>query len=241
MDQKETLRTRLREQLASTGKSAHALSREIAANPGYVRDLLDPEKTSIPSAARLHALATALDTTTDYLMGRAGLADQPHSEVSFRDVPQAWRGKRDDRIPVLGTGYCDDLSVEADGSVAQIERWQLELDHTVRLIERPPALWNAPDAYAIYYHGSSMEPRFYQGEVGIVDPRRPPGPGDFVVVQLNDGASDTIVTVLVKQLERIAGGYVHLRQFNPDLRFRLPRAMVGRLHRIASPTELFGG
>lgn len=241
MDQKETLRTRLRERLASTGKSAHALSREIGANPGYVRDLLDPEKTSIPSAARLHAMATALGTTTDHLMGRTENAAQPQSEVTIREMQSAWRGQPEDRIPVLGTAYCDDLKIESDGTVTEIERLMLELDHTVRLIERPAALWNARDAYAIYYHGSSMEPRFYQGEVGIVDPRRPPGPGDFVVVQLNDGASDTIVTVLVKQLERIAGGYVHLRQFNPDLRFRLPRAMVGRLHRIASPTEMFGG
>ena len=237
----EILLSRIDARLAELGKSRYWLSKEVTdgARHGVLTDI--ERKGFLPAEPRLRRMAELLGTTTDYLMGRTDGPAQPQSEVSFRDMPQAWRGGSDDRIKVLGTGYCDDLAVEADGTVAQIELLQLELDHTIRLIERPPALWNARDAYAIYYHGSSMEPRFYQGEIGIVDPRRPPGPGDFVVVQLNDGASDTIITVLVKQLERIAGGYVHLRQFNPDLRFKLPRSQVARLHRIASPTELFGG
>ncbi len=140
---------------------------------------------------------------------------------------------------MLGTAYCDDLAVEAPGGgELQVERLLLETDHTVSLIARPPALWNAKDAYAIYFHGSSMEPRFYQGEVGIVDPRRPPGPGDFVVVQLGENGGDEVVTVLVKQLVRTGGGFVELGQFNPPLTFRVPRAQVKRLHRIATPTEL---
>lgn len=240
MDQRETLRTRLRERLSLKDKSAHAISLEIGANPGYVRDLLDPEKTSMPSAARLRALASSLDTTTDYLLGTADISEQPRSEVSFHDVPAAWRGPSSDGIKLLGTGYCDDLIVDSDSGAVSIERLQLELDHVIRLVERPAALWNAKEAYAIYFHGSSMEPRFYQGEVGIVDPRRPPSPGDFVVVQLTNGASDTIVTVLVKQLVRVGGGFVELRQLNPELTFKLPRGMVARMHRIFTPNELLG-
>lgn len=237
----ETLLSRIDTRLEEIGKTRYWLSKEVTdgARHGVITDI--ERKGFLPSEPRLRRMAEALHTTTDFLMGRTDDPAQPTSEVSFRDVADGWRGRRDDRIKVLGSGYCDDLSVDAESGAVQIERLQLDLDHTIRLIERPPALWNAPDAYAIYFHGSSMEPRFYQGEIGIVDPRRPPGPGDFVVVQLNDGGSDTVVTVLVKQLERIAGGFVHLRQFNPDMRFKLPRAKVARLHRIASPTELFGG
>lgn len=230
---------RVSARIAESGLSARTVSMHATGKPDVIRDML--RRGSAPSGATLAKIAEILGTTTDYLVGLSTSPDQPQSEVSFREVEPGWRGRPDDRIPLLGTGYCDDFEVDAEGHPVAIDRVQLELDHTIRLIERPAALWNAPDAYAIYYHGSSMEPRFYQGEVGIVDPRRPAGPGDFVVVQLNDGASDQIVTVLVKQLERVAGGYVHLRQFNPDLRFRLPRAQVARMHRIASPTELFGG
>ena len=49
-----------------------------------------------------------------------------------------------------------------------------------------------------------------------------------------------MITVLVKQLVRVAGGFVHLRQFNPDRTFRIERGRVTRMHRICSPNELYG-
>lgn len=240
-DQTEILRTRLRERLDQLGKSPRSVSMAIGANQGYVRDLLDPSKTGVPSASRMAALAQQLETTTDWLMGRTDNATQPVSEVSFQEAPMLWGGHKADRIPLVGTGYCADLVLDEDGQTVEIEQLMLEMDHVVRMIERPAALWNAPDAYAIYFHGSSMEPRFYQGEIGIIDPRRPPGPRDFVLVQLNDGESNTVTCVMVKQLERVAGNYVELSQFNPPRTFRIPRDRVARLHRIASPNELLGG
>lgn len=240
---KETLRNRVRQRLESLGKTPRAVSLAIGANQGYVRDLLDPEKTSIPSATRLQKLAAVLETTTDFLMGRVDATEQPLSEVSFRELPSGFRNPGGDGIKVLGTAYCDDLAVEGeDGGPFKVERLLLETDHVVRLIERPPALWNARDAYGIYFHGASMEPRFYQGEIGIADPRRPPSPGDDVVVQLNDGnGGRDVVTVLVKQLVRATSAYVELRQFNPPHIFRIPRNQVARLHRLIGRNELLGG
>lgn len=238
-DTKQTLRERLRQRLEFTGKSAHAVSKEIGANTGYVRDLLDPAKTGIPSAARLQALAAALGTTTDWLMGQVENPAQPISEVSFREVPNGWRGPKTDGIPLLGTGYCDDLAVEGeDGGMLQVERVQLEMDHVIRMIHRPAALFAARDAYAIYFHGSSMEPRYFPGDIGIADPRRPPSPGDFVVVQLNDGTSDSVITVLVKRLVRQTSAFIELEQYNPEQQFKIPRRQVARMHRIFLPSEL---
>lgn len=234
-----TFQDRLRDLLAQRGLSARALSLAIGANPSYVAQLLTG-KGGTPSAERLRQIAAELATTTDYLVGRASTPDQPISEVSVRDFSPRFadRNSGGRGIPLLGTGYCDDLLVEQGGKTFEVERVQLELDHVVRLIERPAALWAARDAYAIYFHGSSMEPRFYQGEVGIVDPRRPPGPGDFVVVQLNDGASDAVVTVLVKQLVRQSSAQVVLSQFNPSITFEVPRRQVARMHRIVPTAEL---
>lgn len=231
-------RDRLRHLMAEHGLSARALSKAIGANVTYVAQLLNGRGGN-PSSDKLRELAAALRTTTDYLVGRTDLAAQPISEVSFRDVPNGWRDRNaSGGIPLLGTGYCDDMIITEDGKQFEIERIQLELDHTVRMIERPAALWAARDAYAIYFHGASMEPRFFQGEVGIVDPRRPPGPGDFVVVQLSDGASDHVVTVLVKQLVRQNSSFVELAQFNPGLTFQVPRSKVARMHRIVPTGEL---
>lgn len=237
--ERKILTERINERLAALDLSARTVSMKATGKPDVIRDML--RRRSSPSGPTLSRIADILGTTTDYLLGRAATPEQPVSEVGFRDMPTGFRGADAGGIPLLGTGYCDDLAVESDEGMMQVERVQLELDHVVRLIERPRALWNVRDAYAIYFHGSSMEPRYYQGEVGVVDPRRPPSPGDFVVVQMTDGTGPDIVTVLVKQLVRVTSTVVELKQFNPDTTFRIPRKQVARMHRILGSAELYGG
>lgn len=232
---------RLRARLDAVGKSPRSVSLEIGANGGYVRDLLDPDRSPTPSAPKMQALAVALETTTDYLMGLADGPEQVQSEVGIQDLSAQARGLRrtPDRtepgIPLLGTGDCADLEL---GDDIHIERSSFDEDYHVRMIERPPALRGARQAYAIYFQGSSMEPRFFAGEIGIVDPDRPAGPGDFVVVQLNYGEADHVVSVLVKRLVRQTSQYVELEQFNPQTVFQLPRRKVARIHKIMPPTDL---
>jgi hypothetical protein len=238
--EREILAERVRQRIEALGRNPREVSIAASGKPDLVRDIYRHRR--MPTGPVVLALAAQLETTADWLLGKADNPAQPVSEVSFRELPERWNGPPESRIPVLGSGYCDDLIVKGDGGdEVHVERVLLETDHVVRLIERPPALWNSPDAYAIYYHGESMEPRFFQGEIGVVDPRRPPSPGDFVVVQLTDGTSDEVITVLVKQLVRVAGGFVHLRQFRPEATFRIERGRVKRLHRICNPTELLGG
>lgn len=236
----EILIERVDRRLKELGKSRWWLSKEITGGKshGVITDI--NRRGFLPSEPRLRLMAEALETTTDYLMGRVETPAQPVSEVSFAELRPEWRDADGARIPLVGTGYCDDLHIETDDGEVEIERVMLDMDHVVRMVERPPPLWNARDAYAIYFQGSSMEPRFYQGEIGIVDPNRPPGPGSFVVVQLTEAGGDDVVTVLVKQLVRQTGAYVELRQFNPELTFRLPRSRVKRLQRIFMPNELLG-
>lgn len=243
LNAKEFLRTRVRERLEAVGKTAHAVSLSIGANGGYVRDLLDPAKTSIPSASRLRALARELETTAEYLLGEADDSNQLRSEVSFREAPAAFGPAGGDGLKLVGTAWCDDLAVEgAEGQPFQVERILLEVDHVIRMVYRPPALWAAKDAYAIQFQGTSMEPRYRQGDIGVVDPRRSPVPGDDVVVQLNDGnGGRDVITVLVKELVRQTAKYIELRQFNPAIDFRIPRGQVSRLHRIVPIGELLGG
>ncbi len=242
---REIFNERLRQRIAELGTNNRAVSLAVTGKPDMVRDAM--RRTSIPNAATVARLAEVLDTTSDWLLGHVDTHEPVRSEVSIAPVPAGlrddrpgWNAAPDERLPVLGTGYCDDLMVEGDDGQFEVERLQLETDHTVQMVARPPALWNARDAYAIYFHGSSMEPRYYQGELGMVDPRRPAGPGDFVVVQLNDGDSDDVVTVLVKQLVRVAATHVELRQFNPEQTFRIGRSRVARMHRIVPNNELYG-
>lgn len=240
----EILPSRVRERLSETGKSMRAVSLAIGAHAGYVRDLLDPERFNVPSSVRLQALARELETTTDYLMGDAETVEPVASEVGVSDRILPWNGPQPNEqgIPIVGTGDCADLQVcDESGTMVSIERASFDPDYHVRYIARPPALRGARDLYAVYFHGESMEPRYQAGEVGIVDPGRPAKAGDYVLVQLNSGESDEVVSVLAKRLVRQTAKELHLEQFNPPLTFVVPRNRVARVHRILPQTDLLFG
>jgi hypothetical protein len=238
----QNLLQRIDDRLLIVGKSRWWLSMQLTDGKrhGVITDI--ERKGFIPAEPRLHKMAELLETTTDYLMGRTNNPAQVASEVTLSDVRLGFRGAPPEEpgIPIAGTGDCADLEVQPTdgGDILHIERSSFDMDHAVRYLERPPALRGDRTAYAIYFHGSSMEPRFFAGEVGVVQPSRPAGPGDFVVVQLNDGESDDVITVLVKRLVRQTPMFVELEQYNPPLVFRLPRKKVAHLHRILPPGDL---
>lgn len=237
----EILQARLRKLLEERNMAPRALSIAIGANHSYVGQILNG-KGGMPSGARIAQMAAVLDTTTEYLLGTASAPDPILSEVALSDQSLDFHHRRPDRaepgIPLLGTGDCADLEITDDeGHEVHIERSTFDADYHVRLLERPPALRGARHAYAIYFQGSSMEPRFYAGEIGIVDPDRPAGPGDFVLVQLNNGEHDDVVSVLVKRLVRQTSQHIELEQFNPASTFRLPKRKVARIHKILAPND----
>lgn len=242
-DTAEILRQRLRAKIEDRRTTARSLSLAIGANPSYVSQLLDG-RGGMPSAARLQALAEQLETSSDYLVGASASPDPVASEVSLSDRHLEWNGPTpgEPGIPIVGTGDCADLEVnDESGHMVSVERASFDPDYHVRYIARPPALRGARDLYAVYFHGQSMEPRYEAGEIGIVDPRRHAKAGDYVLVQLNSGESDDVVSVLVKRLVRQSSTELVLEQFNPQMIFSVPRSRVARVHRILQQTDLLFG
>jgi len=238
---KEILRERLQEALDNSAFSPHALSVAIGANHSYIAQILNG-KGGMPAADRLARIADVLGTTVGHLTGGAPAA---HSEVGVRDKPLEWNGPTPETppIPIVGTGDCADLAVvETDsGRHVEVERSSFDPEYHVRYIATPPLLRGRRGIYAIYFHGSSMEPRFYPGEVGLVDSHRPPSPGEYALVQLNTGDSDDVVSVLAKKFIRRTATEIVLEQYNPPLTFSVPAARVQRIHRIMPQTELLFG
>ena len=236
--QSEKLVERIDTLLGRIDRSRYWLSKEASGgkNKGIVTDI--ERKGFIPSEQRLRRMAELLGTTTDYLLGRTENPAPVMSEVGLGEQRLERNGPPEPGIPLVGTGDCADLVVRTeDGQEVTIERASFDPDYTVQVIHRPPALLGNKDAYAIFFNGESMEPRFFAGEVAIADPRRHPGPGDFVIVQLNDGTGDEVVSVLVKRLVRASTKELLLEQYNPALVFAVPRERVVRFHRIIPPTE----
>lgn len=85
------------------------------------------------------------------------------------------------RIPMLGAG-----SGGTDG------RFVLNGSRVLEAL-CPPQLVGVPDAYGVFVHGTSMEPRYHPGEAVFVNPHLPVRQGDYVVVQIaSDDGSDEL-------------------------------------------------
>lgn len=259
-DRREILVERIDLMLTRSGRSARDVSMVATGKPDLIRDL--KRRKSIPKAAALAAVAEEFGTTSDYLLG---LTDNPNpirSEVSVSDRHFEWKGadRESDtpppirvpgeernpadianlRIAIVGTGDCASIEVTTtDGQAMMVDRSSFDPEYHVRYIVRPPALQGDRDAYAIYFHGESMVPRFRPGEIGFAQPSRPPAPGDDVIIQLNGGESGEVESVIVKQLVRQTAKEVVLEQFNPPAIFTLPRRQVVRMHRILPSSEMF--
>lgn len=98
-------------------------------------------------------------------------------------------------------------------------------------IVRPPALTGVSNAFALYVHGESMEPRYFAGEILYVNPNRPLSKGCFVAVEMTNERG------LIKQFLHRSDDLLVLSQFNPPKEIRLPMTEVKRIFRITGSGE----
>lgn len=91
---------------------------------------------------------------------------------------------------------------------------------------RPKNLLKVQRAYAVYMSGSSMEPRYYSGELLYVNPVKPPAVGDYVVIELRDGQG------FVKRLLRRTQKAVVVQQLNPPKEIEFSPNDIKGIHLI---------
>ncbi|WP_158250645.1 S24 family peptidase [Novosphingobium sp. HII-3] len=143
-------------------------------------------------------------------------------------------------LPVFGTS----LGAPRDFDGHAIEQIMLNTGNVIDHIQRPAILHGKDYAYALYVQGSSMDPRFEDGDtIYVTDSRRakPPRIGDDVVVYIRDMNEDdghSATGVLVKRLVRRTAQYIELQQFNPAEIFRIPADIVLRTDRVIPWREI---
>lgn len=147
----------------------------------------------------------------------------PPLPVPNGDIGEAVRFPRR-RLPVYGMAVAGD-----DG------RFELNGQRIADVL-CPPGLENVRDAYAVYVHGSSMEPRYYPGETVWVHPHKPVSRGDFVVAQIRNDEPGEPPLGFVKQFISRNSRELLLEQFNPpegqDRIMRFPADRVISVHKI---------
>lgn len=82
-------------------------------------------------------------------------------------------------------------------------------------VSRPPHLAGAIGPYAVYVASSSMEPRYYAGEIVYIHPGRTVTPGAFVLVQVKPGSEGEAPRAFIKRLVRRTATKMTFEQFNP--------------------------
>jgi len=210
------LHDRIHQRLDALGKNPQQASLDAGLSRDYLRTLLN-RPHSVPRGNALAALAEALDTTPDWLLGmdmvsgRAG-RKRPPAPMSAAD------------LPVFGL---------AAGSVLGALTMGTE---PVEYVPCPPGLSRVKGAYALIVTGSSMEPRYMAGDMIFLHPHRPPRPGDHVVIQeISDGTKTWI-----KRFERQTETHLVTLQYNPPAEVKFARNTITAVHRVLTTNELFG-
>ncbi|NTF35536.1 LexA family transcriptional regulator [Agrobacterium rubi] len=96
----------------------------------------------------------------------------------------------------------------------------------------PPTLSDVSGAYGISISGESMYPRYEDGEVAFIDPRRRVRKGDYVVVQIQLEENGPLLAYVKKFVKHNAEEIV-LEQFNPPMLLKFPGDSVVSVHFIA--------
>lgn len=94
----------------------------------------------------------------------------------------------------------------------------------------PPNVAAIANAYGVRVAGSSMEPRYEDGEVVFVDPTRTPRRDDYVVVQVLNDDDPTTPWAYVKRFVRHNNRELVLNQFNPQKELVFPHGQVVSVH-----------
>ena len=135
-------------------------------------------------------------------------------------------------LPVLAIRSAGEWGSPGSG----VELAELLPGETVERVARPSSLAEDPKAFAMAIVGGSMWPRFPAGCRVAVSPLAKVGNGDDVLVRLRNVAGDTRDLILIKHLVRRTSTVVELRQFTPDVTFRIDRDDVEAILKI--PGEL---
>jgi len=235
----DILKERIQAKLKELNVTAREISIAAAGQPDVIRNIV--KKGHMPGAERLDALAEHLGTSSDWLLGRDKSVARTITNVD--NVPPETFRRLPKTLPIYGTALGADLEFGDDGQlVVTVEQTEVHMSAPLDYMARPIGVTGRPDLYVVEVSGHSMEPRYGPGRRLLVDPRRSPGVGEDVIIQLRGPTFDgeEIKHVLIKELVKRRPGVVVLRQFNPAITFEVPNEKVAAVHRVMHWEEALG-
>jgi len=217
----DPVRQLIRATLSERRMTMSDVSKSLGKNHAYLHQFLDRGiPAQLPELVR-EKLAVILQVPEPQLKGGGPPLKFPLTARVDRAPPPAVG----DRIPVMGAGQ--------GGS----EGWFPWNGDIVDYVSRPPHLAGATQAYAVYVVGSSMEPRYYPGELVHIHPGRPVTTGAFVLVQVKPETEGETPRAFMKRLVRRTATKVTFEQFNPPKEIEIKASDIVSMHRIVGSAE----
>lgn len=193
---------------------------------------------NLPSLKRVSAIASFLDVSEGEIL--AAINGPPGSETKSGVA----REQSQLQIEPIGTPRVADISelgprnVPILGVVVGGKKADFTFDgYTLGHARRPAAIADLTNVYAMYVTGSSMDPRFRDGELVYVH-RREPAIGDDVVIQLMPDEDGGIPPGFIKRLIRRNGSHIVCEQYQPAGEVRYEREDILQIDRIIPWHEL---
>jgi phage repressor protein C with HTH and peptisase S24 domain len=113
---------------------------------------------------------------------------------------------------------------------------EMFIDTPIDFKPRPLVLRNVTDGYAMQVTGSSMQPRYWDGQIVYVHPRRRPRPGSGVIIVKPSNA--VLIKEFVRWLPNENG--LRVKEYQPEEReFEIKGAEVRHVHTIVGSEEPF--
>ena len=189
----------------------------------------DMRRHGNPSRRTLEKLlAAAGSSLAEFEALRISGASSANSTAAsgFADRHASWGLRPMGPLPLIATGPGGVWDRE-HGAIALTE---LRTQEIAGSVPRPASLANDPSAYGVKVVGDSMWPRFRPGRVIAISPRGLVSIGDDVAVKLKSNGA--VVPTLIKELVRKNDAEIELRQFNPDLTFRVPASAIAAVEKV---------
>ena len=217
----DPVRQLIRTTLAERQLNMSSVSKKLGKNHAYLHQFLDRGiPAQLPELVR-EQLSAILQIPEEKLKPTGVLT---RGSPPFRTMPPL----AGDRIRVLGAGQ---------GGSEGFFPWNGDV---VDYVTRPPHLAGATNAYAVYVVGSSMEPRYYAGELVYIHPGKPVTTGAFVLVQVKPESEGETPRAFMKRLVRRTATKVTFEQFNPPKELDIKASDIQSMHRIVGSAETGG-
>lgn len=224
------MRELVRKIIADKGLAMSTLSKAMGRNHAYLQQYLDEEdpRPRYLNEIMRGRLAPLLGVDESDLRDPIVQSVYPVTNVRSKPATQAGtilQGPTNEKTKVLGW---------AEGGP---DGWALWNGDVVDTIDTPPKLKGVPGAYALYVLGSSMEPRYYEGELVHVHPSKPVTAGCFVIVQIKPEHEGETPRAVLKRLLKRTPTKIVLEQFNPAKKFDIQNEDIVSIHRIVGSAD----